>query len=123
MDQLKELTRAEEEIMHEIWALGGAFVKDIIAQLPEPKPAYNTVSTIVRILETKGFLMHESYGKSHKYMAVVQKDTYKKLVTEKLVDNYFQRSPKDLVSYFIEKEQLDLAEIDALLKLIRSQKS
>lgn len=123
MNPIKELTRAEEEIMQEIWALGGGFVKDIIDRLPIPKPAYNTVSTIVRILETKGFLMHESFGKSHKYLPVTSKEDYKKLMTNKLVDNYYKCSAKELISFFVQEEQLDLNELDELLTFIRSQKS
>ncbi len=73
---MKELTRAEEQIMHVLWFLGQAYVKDIIERLPEPKPAYNTVSTIVRILEKKGFVGHEAFGKTHLYHPLVAKEDY-----------------------------------------------
>ena len=75
---MKELTRAEEQIMQVLWDLGKGFVKDIIDKLPEPRPAYNTVSTIVRILQDKGFVGHETFGKSHCYYPLVAKDTYTK---------------------------------------------
>ncbi len=78
---MKELTKAEEQIMQELWQLQSAYVKDIIEQLPEPKPAYNTVSTIVRILERKGFVSHKTSGKSHLYYPIVQKDHYKKVLS------------------------------------------
>jgi len=81
MDELKELTKAEEQIMQALWDRDGGFVKEIIDMLPEPKPAYNTVSTIIRILETKGFVDHESFGKSHRYFPKIQKEEYKKLIT------------------------------------------
>jgi predicted transcriptional regulator len=75
---MKELTKAEEEIMQVLWELDSAFVKDIINQLPEPKPAYNTVSTIVRILQQKGFVGHKQKGKSHKYFPLITKTAYTK---------------------------------------------
>lgn len=97
MDELKELTKAEEQIMQELWEMGGEFVKDIIAQLPNPKPAYNTVSTIIRILETKGFVEHESFGKSHRYLPKISKGEYKKLITGKLLYNYFDNAAKRML--------------------------
>ena len=81
---MKELTRAEEQIMQVLWDLGKGFVKDIIDKLPEPRPAYNTVSTIVRILQDKGFVGHETFGKSHCYYPLVAKDTY----TKKFLKNF-----------------------------------
>lgn len=75
---MKELTKAEEEIMQVLWKLKQAFVRDILEELPEPKPAYNTVSTIVRILENKGFVGHEAFGKSHQYYPLVAQDKYKR---------------------------------------------
>ena len=78
MVAMKELTRAEEQIMQVLWRLGRGFVKDIVDELPEPKPAYNTVSTIVRILEKKGFVSHEAFGKTHQYFPLTSKDEYKK---------------------------------------------
>lgn len=86
---MKELTRAEEQIMQVLWDLGKGFVKDIIDKLPEPKPAYNTVSTIVRILQDKGFVGHETFGKSHCYYPLVAKDTYTKKFLKNFIGNYF----------------------------------
>ena len=80
----KELTKAEEQIMQVLWTLEKAFVKDIIEELPEPKPAYNTVSTIVRILQEKGFVSHKAYGKSHEYFPIISKEQYSTFATEKL---------------------------------------
>ncbi|MEZ0450158.1 BlaI/MecI/CopY family transcriptional regulator [Sphingobacterium thalpophilum] len=123
MEEFKELTKAEEQIMHELWEMGRGFVKDIIERLPEPKPAYNTVSTIVRILETKGFVAHESFGKSHQYLPKISKEEYKKGITGKLLNNYFDNSPKRMLSYFLEENKLDMKELDDILSIIQRNKS
>ncbi|EEI93998.1 BlaI/MecI/CopY family transcriptional regulator [Sphingobacterium spiritivorum] len=122
MDEIKELTKAEEQIMHELWEINGGFVKDVIERLPEPKPAYNTVSTIVRILETKGFLMHKSYGKSHQYLPKISKEEYKKVITGKLLNNYFDNSAKSMLSFFLEEDKLNLKDVNELLEIIAKQK-
>lgn len=122
MEDFKELTKAEEQIMQELWEMGRGFVKDIIDRLPEPKPAYNTVSTIVRILETKGFVSHESFGKSHQYLPKISKEEYKKGITGKLLNNYFDNSPKSMLSYFLEENKLDVKELDDILSIIRQNK-
>ena len=101
--EIKELTKAEEQIMQILWQLEKAFVKDVIDQLPEPKPAYNTVSTIIRILETKGFVDHEAFGKSHRYYPLIKKEDYKSYATEKLLQNYFSNSVESMFSYFVKK--------------------
>jgi len=113
---MKELTKAEEQIMQVIWQLDKAFVKEIIAQLPEPKPAYNTVSTIVRILEEKGFVSHEVFGKSHRYYALVSKPDYRKFAAGKLVKSYFGGKVENLLSYFAKEKNLSLSELEAILK-------
>ncbi|MEI5984558.1 MULTISPECIES: BlaI/MecI/CopY family transcriptional regulator [Sphingobacterium] len=123
MDELKELTKAEEQIMHVLWEFEGGFVKDVIDQLPAPKPAYNTVSTIIRILETKGFVGHESFGKSHRYFPLIQKEEYKKLITGKLLQGYFENSASSMLSFFLEDKKLDVQELDDILKLIQKHKS
>ena len=122
MDEIKELTKAEEQINQELWEMGGGFVKEVIERLPEPKPAYNTVSTIVRILETKGFVKHEAFGKSHRYIPKVQKGEYKKLVAGKLLDGYFDNSPKRMLSFFLEENKLDVKELNDILELINKHK-
>lgn len=116
--EIKELTRAEEEVMQELWKLGKAFVKELIEQMDEPKPAYNTVSTIIRILETKGFVGHESFGKSHRYFPKISKDDYKSFATGKLLSGYFDNSARNMLSFFLQKEKLDLKEANELLKLL-----
>ncbi len=120
--ELKELTKAEEQVMHVLWDLGKAFVKEIIEALPEPKPAYNTVSTIIRILETKGFVDHDAFGKSHRYFPLVSKDEYKQFATGKLLAGYFNNSASSLLSFFIAEKQLGLKDADDLLQLIEKAK-
>jgi len=115
---MKQLTKAEEEIMQALWQLKKANVKSIIGLLPEPKPAYNTVSTIVRILESKGFVDYEKQGKGHVYFPVIDKDTYSNQSINKLVDNYFQGSFKSMVSFFVKKNDVSLSDIEALLNEI-----
>ena len=121
--ELRELTRAEEQIMQVLWKLEKAFVKEVIDELPEPKPAYNTVSTIIRILETKGFVEHEAFGKSHRYFPIVSKEQYKSFATEKLLSGYFGNSVESMFSFFVKKEKIDLKEADEILKLIRNLKN
>jgi len=120
--EIKELTRAEEQIMQELWKLGKAFVKEIIEQMDEPKPAYNTVSTIIRILETKGFVDHESFGKSHRYFPKVSKDDYKNFAARKLISGYFDNSTRKMLSFFLQENKLNIKETDELLKLLEKAK-
>jgi BlaI family transcriptional regulator, penicillinase repressor len=120
--EIKELTRAEEQLMQVLWQLGKGFVKDVIEQLPEPKPAYNTVSTIIRILETKGFVDHTPYGKSHEYFPLISKEEYQNFATDKLMSGYFDNSVKRMFSYFVSKEKINLKEADEIMKLIEKLK-
>lgn len=121
--EIKELTRAEEQLMQVLWHLEKGFVKDVMEQLPEPKPAYNTVSTIIRILETKGFVSHIAYGKSHEYYPIISKDEYQNFATDKLMSGYFDNSVKHMFSYFVKKEKIDLKEADEIMKLIEKLKN
>lgn len=120
---MKELTKAEEQVMQILWKLEKGFVKDILEEMPDPKPAYNTVSTIVRILETKGFVDHKAYGKTHEYFPLVSKDKYKQFSLDNLVSGYFNGSFQNLVSFFAKKEKMDVNEIDQLLKQLEEFKN
>jgi|SRR5690606_41965261 len=122
MSNVKELTRAEEQIMQQLWELEAAFVKEIIDRLPEPKPAYNTVSTIVRILESKGVVGHRAFGKSHQYYPLISKEEYRTFATRKLMQSYFDNSARDMLSFFLKEEKIGLNEADELMKLIREAK-
>lgn len=118
---MKQLTKAEEDIMHVLWQLETANVKQIIEQLPEPKPAYNTVSTIVRILESKGFVDYKKQGKGHIYFPLLKKEVYSNQSINKLVDNYFQGSFKSMVSFFMKKNDISLNEMESILKDINKK--
>ncbi len=120
---MKELTRAEEQVMQELWKQGKAFVKELIEAMDDPKPAYNTVSTIIRILETKGFVGHESFGKSHRYFPKVSKDEYKEFATKKLLNGYFDNSAKKMMSFFLEEKKLNLQDADELFRLLERMKN
>jgi BlaI family transcriptional regulator, penicillinase repressor len=116
---MKELTRAEEQVMQVLWDIQKGFVKDILEKLPEPKPAYNTVSTIVRILEKKGFVSYQAYGKSHEYFPVVEKENYTRSYLRNFVGNYFGGSFQQLVSFFAKEEHMDLKELDELMRHVK----
>lgn len=120
---MKQLTKAEEEVMQMLWQLEKCNVAAIIEKLPEPKPAYNTVSTIVRILESKGFVDHEQEGKGYLYYPLVKKSDYSNQSINKLVDGYFQGSFKSMVSFFMKKNDMSLSELESILKEIKKQES
>jgi BlaI family penicillinase repressor len=118
---MKELTRAEEQIMHVLWALKKAYVKDIVERLPSPRPAYNTVSTIVRILEKKGFVDHEAFGKTHLYRPLVAKEDYTQAFLKHFVKDYFGDSFQELVSSFARDRNLSVSELEEILTVLRSE--
>jgi len=120
---MKQLTKAEEEVMQLLWQLQKCNVAAIIKELPEPKPAYNTVSTIVRILESKGFVDHEQEGKGYLYFPVLKKSDYSNQSINKLVDGYFQGSFKSMVSFFMKKNDLSLSELESIMKEIKTAES
>ena len=111
-----ELTRAEEQVMQVLWRRGPSFVKDVLTELPVPTPAYNTVSTIVRILETKGFVDHEAFGRTHRYFVLVAQDEYRRFSLRKLLGGHFGNSFGRLVSFLAKEENLDAAQLDELLR-------
>ncbi len=119
----KQLTKAEEQLMQVLWELNEASVQDIINQLPEPKPAYNTVSTIIRILETKDFVSHKAKGRGHIYFPLVQKTDYSNQSLHKLVDGYFGGSFKSMVSFFVNKNDVDLKELETILEAMNHEKT
>ena len=122
MKELKELTRAEDQVMQILWTLEKAFVKDIIEHMPEPKPAYNTVSTIVRILETKGFIGHKAYGKTHEYYPLVSKERYTKFYLNNMIKGYFNGSFHNLVSFFAKEHKMNATDIEKLLRELKNDK-
>lgn len=122
MKEIKELTKAELQIMQIIWEKGEVFVNDIIAEMPSPKPVYTTVSTIVRILVEKNFLAYKAFGKTHQYYAVISKEEYTQKYMTGVVNNFFSGSFKSLVSFFAEKENLSIGEIDDIIDILNHNK-
>lgn len=122
-DRLKsrtqELTRAELEIMQILWDRGSGFVNDILEALPEPKPAYNTVSTVVRILEKKGFVDHKAYGKSHEYYPIVDRDSYTQGFMSSVLNNFFGGSASRMVSFLSSNKSISMEEADEIMKLLK----
>ncbi len=116
---MKELTKAEEQVMQILWQLEKAFVKDVVAEMPDPKPAYNTVSTIVRILEQKGFVGHEAYGKTHQYYPLIPKEEYSNFYLNNFLSGYFSGSFERLVSFFAKENDLDIKDVDELMKHVK----
>jgi BlaI family transcriptional regulator, penicillinase repressor len=119
---MKELTKAEEQVMQVMWKIRKGFINDLLEHFPKPKPAYNTVSTIVRILEKKGFIAHKAFGKTHEYYALIPKEKYKKALMGGLLKNYFDNSLTQMVSFFAKDKSLSVNEIDEIISLIESEK-
>ncbi|MEC5146649.1 BlaI/MecI/CopY family transcriptional regulator [Chitinophaga sp. 212800010-3] len=120
---MKQLTKAEEQIMQALWETGPAFVKEIIEVMPEPKPHYNTVSTLIKILMEKGFVDYKAYGKSHQYFALVSKDAYSHKTVNNIVKGYFGGSFSNMVSFFVKEKELSITELEKLVQKIKdSQK-
>lgn len=116
--EVKNLTRVEEQLMQVLWKLEKAFVKEMVAELPDPKPAYNTASTIIRILETKGFIGYEAFGRTHRYFPLISKEEYKRQEAEKLLQDYFENSVHDMFSFFIKEKKISMTDVDEMLKMI-----
>ena len=117
--KFKPLTKAEEQIMQALWQLDKAFVKDLIDILPEPKPHYNTVSTIIKILADKGFVATESLGKSNRYYPLVAKDEYSKKTMKRFVKGYFEGSFANMLSFFAKEKDISIEELEEVLKELK----
>ena len=113
-----QLTRAEEEVMQILWELEKGMVHDILERFPDPKPAYNTVSTIVRILEQKGFAGHKAYGRTHEYFPVISKADYTKSSFSGFMTNYFGNSYKSLASFFASEGKLSIRDLEEIQETI-----
>lgn len=117
----KQLTKAEEQIMQVLWDLQEASVKEVIEKLPQPKPAYNTVSTIIRILENKEFVSHKAEGRGYVYYPIVEKETYSNQSLHKLMNGYFNGSFKNMVSFFVKENDMDITELESILKEVNKK--
>mgnify|MGYP001151307550 CR=1 FL=1 len=119
---MEQLTKAEEPVMSILWKLKKAFVKDILNELPEPKPPYNTVSSIVRVLENKGYVGHTAYGKTHQYHPVICKSDYRKSLFKNIMQDYFDGSYKKVVTHLVDEENLSEQEIQEIEAIIENAK-
>jgi predicted transcriptional regulator len=118
---MRELTRAEEEVMQVLWKIRKGFIKDILKHFDNPKPAYNTVSTIVRILQDKGFVEHKAYGRTHEYFPVISKDEYSKFHLNSFVNDYFSNSFEKMVSFFAKERKISVKEMQEIMKIMESE--
>jgi predicted transcriptional regulator len=119
---MKSLTTAEEEVMQYLWRLEKGTVAQVLELYPEPKPAYNTVSTITRILESKGFVSHTKLGRGYIYHPEITRAEYSRQTAKKLAGNYFKGSFKSMVSFFMKEEDLTVAEVEELLEELKKSK-
>ena len=120
---MKHLTNREEEIMEILWEKGSMYVKDIVDEMPDLKPHYNTVSTIVRGLEEKGFVGHEQFGNTYRYSAIITREEFSKDTIKSMVGKYFNKSYSSVVSMFVEEEKITTEEIKELLRQVESRKN
>ncbi len=118
---MKKLTKAEEEVMMVLWSLNKAFVKEIIAELPEPKPHYNTIATIMKILVDKEFVGYEDLGKTYRYYPLVAKEAYSKKSVSNLVKGYFNGSMANMVSFFVKEKDLSVEDLEAIIQTMKKQ--
>ena len=119
---MEKLTNKEEEVMHVLWKLEKAFVKDVLAAIKGDKPHYNTLSTMVRNLEEKGYVGHHAFGKTHQYFPVVKKEDYRKQFMNTAIDHYFNNSYKNMVSFFAKEEKISVEELKEIIDLIENKK-
>lgn len=119
---MEKLTNKEEEVMHILWKLEKAFVKELMAEFKVDKPHYNTLSTMVRNLEEKGYVAHNAFGKTHQYYPVVKKEDYRQLFMNRAIDNYFNNSYKSMVSFFAKEEKISVEELKEIIALIEKEK-
>jgi len=118
---MQKLTNKEEEIMHILWKLEKAFVKDVLSEISKEKPHYNTLSTIIRNLEDKGYVGHTAYGNTHQYYPVVTKEDYRKGFMSNAIENYFNNSYKSMISFFAKEEKISAEELREILNMIEKK--
>ena len=118
---MQKLTNKEEEIMQILWNLKKAFVKDVLAEIVEDKPHYNTLSTIIRNLEEKGYVSYTAYGNTHQYFPILSKEAYRKEFMNTAIENYFNNSYKNMVSFFAEEQKISAKELREILEIIEKK--
>lgn len=118
---MQKLAKREEQIMQVFWKLGKAFVKEVVEELPEPKPHYNSVSTMVRILEEKGFLAHQAFGKTFQYYPVIDESLYREQEVNDMVGKYFDNSYSKMITHFAKSEKINEEDLQQILKMIKNK--
>ncbi len=121
MNDIK-LTNAEESVLKILWGKEKAFIKEVIEEMPGKKPAYSTVSTIMRILERKGYVSYESFGKSHRYFPLIKREDYTKGVLSYIMNTYFGGDFGQIVSFMSSSNNISISELDEILSEIKSEK-
>ncbi|HNP32461.1 MAG TPA: BlaI/MecI/CopY family transcriptional regulator [Flavobacterium sp.] len=119
---MQKLTNKEEEIMQILWKLKKAFVKEVMAEITDEQPHYNTLSTIIRNLEEKGFVSHNAYGNTHQYYPIIKMEDYRKRFMNTAIETYFNNSYKNMVSFFAEEEKISAEELREILAIIENKK-
>ncbi|MDP3312987.1 BlaI/MecI/CopY family transcriptional regulator [Lutibacter sp.] len=119
---MEKLTTKEEELMQVLWKLEKAFVKEIVKEMPKPKPHYNTVSTVIRKMEEKGFVTHEAFGNTHRYFPTISMEDYRNTYFSTAIQNYFENSYKNVVSFFAKEEKISADELREIIKIIENKK-
>jgi BlaI family transcriptional regulator, penicillinase repressor len=118
---MKELTKAEEQVMQSLWKVKKGFLKDIVDQFPEPRPAYTTVSTVIRVLVKKKFIAYNSYGKINEYYPLISKSDYFSIQFKGTVNDYFNGSPTTFASFFASDKDLNLTELEEIRRIVEEQ--
>lgn len=118
---MNELTKAEEQLMQYIWKLKKSFLKEIVELFPEPRPAYTTISTVIRVLVKKGFLGYNTYGKIHEYYPLISKKDYFKSHMKRMVQNFFNGSTTELATYFTDSEDINLTELEEIKRMVEAK--
>lgn len=118
---MEKLTNKEEEIMRVLWKLEKAFVKDVLVEIKDEKPHYNTLSTIIRNLEEKGYVAYNAFGKTHQYYPIISKEEYRKVFMSVAIDNYFNNSYNTMVSFFAKEEKISITELKEIIALIEKK--
>ncbi|MBN2636349.1 MAG: BlaI/MecI/CopY family transcriptional regulator [Prolixibacteraceae bacterium] len=119
---MKKLTRKEEEVMKILWKLEKAFVKDIVDQYDEPKPHYNTISSLMRLLQDKGIIGFTQYGNTYEYFPLISKEEYRSTFMKQVVTDYFDNSYKSAVAFFVKEKGLSPEELEELIRIIKEEK-
>ncbi len=118
---MKEITKAQEELLKALWEIKEGAVSDVLDSLPDPKPAYNTVATVIKVLEKKGYVSHKTYGKTHVYFPVVSKKDYARHILKDTFKNLFNNSLNQMVSAFVKNKEVDLSELEELKEMLEKE--